>query len=716
MEGEDRPSLLDSHTPGSVIALLEKMPDATADIVALIKATPHAGISKLRQVFQAVDNYDMDAVCGLTQSANRAHRYTATHLVLSKIKALCKRKARFDQIESMYDNVFVLRFRDVDPLIRGMAVQFVAEWIAESPVLHKMDYLRYLGWALNDRNDSVRKRAVRSLARVALAFKSRYGLAREGSAGEIKENRSNRRGRAKSRGPETSGSSVFRAFVDKFKDRLIEMAKFDVNALVQKDAADLVLLVFSGVGCFSEDEALEVLGIDEAVTARKQECLGVLLPDSIWNLERIHEVLKKSSPRIFRSFSLKASDLELFILNVSEFIQNSSSCCDSDSLCFLDVLRDALVGHGSSVDPAHFLRLIEIAKDNARNICKIVDCLASLGSLKGYSEATARVLEAVRGICLEAPPVVESFSPLLKKLEADFGILVAGIVEEFEQRILEERREASDAGGRPAPFQGAVLPLIRNFDITDVLHGGSRTVEKCYGALWLITRGEYCRIERMEFADADRLLDLVDFLILFYTHGDVDAAAPPGPADCDAVFDSVTAFRCLFAKLHALIARSPGFCDEKSCCHLYKLVSLGLFADSAHLLFEHSSLEALTYFIENAVNIRPLVRGFFEAVGKNMGLSSLAKALSARIQQLERRAGDAQGHASSRFVFEILKEHVRDRPLLDTVLVHFVPALTTNECIVLEGMAEKSRFKAACFRRCRVRGAGKAADGTAVAQ
>lgn len=251
--------LLDSHTPAAVIEIFGALADATDDLVELIKAAPHQHLKKLRTVFQSVDNYDVEAVIALCQSPNRQHRYTATYLVLSQIKTECKKRASLDRIAHLYDSVFTVRFRDVDPLIRGMAVQFVSEFIAENPVLRKMAYLKYVGWALNDRNNCVRKRG----------GNTRMGKENAGNAGR-----------------KAAPGDDFEAFFSKYP----------------------------------------------GVTPAKQRVLEALLPDGVWDMERIHELYKSIGAEAFRSWQLSTADLDAFVLNISLFVKEHSVCCDSSPL------------------------------------------------------------------------------------------------------------------------------------------------------------------------------------------------------------------------------------------------------------------------------------------------------------------------------------------------------------------------------------------------
>lgn len=704
MEEGNQPSLLDTHTPAAIVDMLGAMPDATAGLTELIKKTPHQSIKKLKHIFLGINNYDMDALVELSQSPNRSHRYTVTFLVLSKIKMLCRRRADFGQIEGLYDSVFSIRFRDVDPLIRGMAVQFVAEWIIENAALRKMDYLKYIGWALNDRSDSVRRRAIRGLFKITTVLKRRAQL-RPG-----KENAKNQRpGGAK---------EVMNEFYSKHRERFIEMACYDVNMHLKTDCTDLIILVFVSHGIFSEDDVLDIMKREPSVTPRKQEAMAVLCSDGIWNLQRIHEIYKKAGACVFKSLRLAETEPEALVSNIAEFTKANSACCESDTLCFLDILEELEL----SLDPAYFISLLEIVKDSRKNTLKAIEAITSIKTFREFGESTTQILGILKSACMEEPVLLEPFAVLLKKLEDDFGALVGEVVGEFkghasalaaaengfdfaQSSILSKgsvvgTADSNDGTTGAKNASAFILPLIKNFDVSDILRDDSTSLEKCYGALWMIIRGDFQKVQELKFADAGFFRELVDFLVFFFQQGRLSVEDKDAPDAAFVVCDSRSAFRSLFSKLYHLISSNFRFEDEQACMHLFKMVNLGIFADSASLLFEKCGVETLARFIENAKHVKALVCGFFAVLKGNGRVHGLAKALAAKMSKND----------VDRYLFGLVKEHVEDKALLDSVLLHFVPLMNVNECIVLESMAAKSKFKTACMRKCKTRPENKSVE------
>ncbi|GLC66838.1 hypothetical protein PLESTF_000479800 [Pleodorina starrii] len=67
-------------------------------------------------------------------------------------------------LESTFTAVFAVRFRDVGPEIRAVVIDLVGRWIGLLPATFMVDhYLKYVAWALSDRDAGVRATAVSRL-------------------------------------------------------------------------------------------------------------------------------------------------------------------------------------------------------------------------------------------------------------------------------------------------------------------------------------------------------------------------------------------------------------------------------------------------------------------------------------------------------------------------------------------------------------------------
>ncbi|CAN0879592.1 Sister-chromatid cohesion protein 3 [Linum grandiflorum] len=70
-------------------------------------------------------------------------------------------------VGKLFDNLFRLRHRDRDPSIRLLCLKHLGTWISLNPIQFLTNSnTRYLGWALNDESDEVRRESVRVLTRL----------------------------------------------------------------------------------------------------------------------------------------------------------------------------------------------------------------------------------------------------------------------------------------------------------------------------------------------------------------------------------------------------------------------------------------------------------------------------------------------------------------------------------------------------------------------
>ena len=124
-------------------------------------------------------------------------------------KQLAQQRASAERtIQVIFEGVFVQRFRDVDAAIRLDAIEQIPTWICGlSELFLDNAYLRYLGWALSDRDGDVRLVALEGLSTI-------YGV--------------------------PSHLSCLGTFTDRFAPRILEMARSDVDGTVRKAAAKLL--------------------------------------------------------------------------------------------------------------------------------------------------------------------------------------------------------------------------------------------------------------------------------------------------------------------------------------------------------------------------------------------------------------------------------------------------------------------------------------------
>ena len=113
-----------------------------------------------------------------------------------------------ESLTSIFEAVYVHRYRDVDPKIRVECVASLGDWIATLPdVFFEGTYLRYLGWVLSDTFAPTRAEDIKQLTRL---FKNKDNIAR------------------------------LRTFTERFRSRLVEMAMQDSEVGIRASTVEML--------------------------------------------------------------------------------------------------------------------------------------------------------------------------------------------------------------------------------------------------------------------------------------------------------------------------------------------------------------------------------------------------------------------------------------------------------------------------------------------
>ena len=116
-----------------------------------------------------------------------------------------------EPLNSIFDAVYVHRYRDVDPKIRVDCVTAMGQWIVTYPDLFfEGAYLRYLGWVLSDTHAPTRAEDIKQLTRL---YKNKDNIAR------------------------------LRTFTERFRERMVEMALRDSEVSIRAATIELLCLV-----------------------------------------------------------------------------------------------------------------------------------------------------------------------------------------------------------------------------------------------------------------------------------------------------------------------------------------------------------------------------------------------------------------------------------------------------------------------------------------
>lgn len=122
-----------------------------------------------------------------------------------------RRTQVIENIQTIFDSVFVHRYRDVDPKIRVDCITALGTWILTLPdVFFEGLYLRYLGWVLSDTFALTRAEVIKQLSKL---FKNKDNVAR------------------------------LRQFTERFRSRLVEMSVQDSEVSIRAAAVELLDMI-----------------------------------------------------------------------------------------------------------------------------------------------------------------------------------------------------------------------------------------------------------------------------------------------------------------------------------------------------------------------------------------------------------------------------------------------------------------------------------------
>ncbi|KAG0363151.1 hypothetical protein BG005_002666 [Podila minutissima] len=195
---------------------------------------------------------------------NVANRQLATSQkqqgVEAKVKQLRKKVAEWQHrkddilkwVNEIFESVFVLRCRDVDPLVRTDCIQELGRWMdANQEQFVTSTYLPYLGWALSDRTAGVRLEALKVLAKL-------YEI----------DNQPN----------------DLRQFTSRFTHRYIEMAVGEADIATRLGALRVVTLVQKH-GQLEEEDQVKLSTLIYGANPRVRKSMAKFVKARVWEDE-----------------------------------------------------------------------------------------------------------------------------------------------------------------------------------------------------------------------------------------------------------------------------------------------------------------------------------------------------------------------------------------------------------------------------------------------
>ncbi|KAG0201931.1 hypothetical protein BGX28_005396 [Mortierella sp. GBA30] len=228
----------------------------------------------------------------------------------TKIKQLEKKVAQGQHrkedlikwIDDIFDSVYVLRCRDVDPLVRADCVRELGQWMIAYPdYFLASSYLRYLTWVLSDKAAIVRQEALKVMAK-------------------LYENENQ--------------ASALRHFTGRVTKRVIEMAIGETDTSARLAAIRVATLVHKH-GQLEEDEQVQLSTLIFGANAKVRKSLAKFVKARVWEDEvegrmAACDVLTSSSQ--VEESDVKRDRIELkslvcFLIKVGKTeLQQSESC------------------------------------------------------------------------------------------------------------------------------------------------------------------------------------------------------------------------------------------------------------------------------------------------------------------------------------------------------------------------------------------------------
>ncbi|KAL7752488.1 cohesin complex subunit [Sorochytrium milnesiophthora] len=149
-----------------------------------------------------------------------------------------------EMLKTMFDSVFVHRYRDIDPLIRRDCIVALAHWIVKLPDRFlDATYVRYLGWMLSDSSSLVRLDLINSMCTLYEDSRLVTGL---------------------------------RAFTERFKPRMLEIALEEAEVDVQVAAVKLCSLIIRH-GTFDTAERMQLCTLSFHAVPAVRSSIGELV-------------------------------------------------------------------------------------------------------------------------------------------------------------------------------------------------------------------------------------------------------------------------------------------------------------------------------------------------------------------------------------------------------------------------------------------------------
>ncbi|MCJ1394848.1 hypothetical protein MMC18_008887 [Xylographa bjoerkii] len=189
----------------------------TATVLSLAVASALCGLMK-----EIVDNIATTTRQKESERKKKSVNKGRVSALQTKVGEMEKKKDLVESwLKDVFDTVFIHRYRDVDPKVRVDCSMALGTWISTCPdIFFEGQYLRYLGWVLSDVSAPTRAEVVKQLLRL---YKNKDHVGR------------------------------LRAFTEKFRSRMVEMATQDAEPTIRASVVEL-LDMMREVGLLEPDD------------------------------------------------------------------------------------------------------------------------------------------------------------------------------------------------------------------------------------------------------------------------------------------------------------------------------------------------------------------------------------------------------------------------------------------------------------------------------
>jgi hypothetical protein len=594
----------------------------------------------------------------MSSSNLRTDRYITTYLLFGKAKSILigKKKdfCRSDStkyLDEIYNEVFLVRRRDVVAGIRGLSILFITDWICGFELSSGDEYLKYVVCGLDDESETVRKQAVKGIGKI------------------LKKSR---------------------MYSEEVRDRLLEMAVSDASRRIRRHVMEVI--IDTKDPAISSEVLLDVVLRGESTEEEKREIVMSICPGGTINIERMHEIYRCIGGRYFRYIKDIEEVYSGFLRDVLEYTRTVGG---DSMLMVLSLVRE----FRSLVNVPVLIEIFEVSKDQEEHVRGLMESMVGIETYKQNEKVTEEIIYLLGKYVLENPEMQESYAKLLRVLENDFQVAVDKAIDSLKRNQLVSG-PGSSRGQSLETKNGCILSLVRRFDISDMMEKEWRSVEKCYCCLWMIGKGEYERIKDIILLDVENHIELGS--ILLFLVGRIRERYPEWLIDDDerreVLETSYDGYKYLAILIYNHLLRNGCAEREDFVFELANLIPYGIFEDKAVFLFRHGKADLIEETMRLVKNKKKIVSVYFQMIRESgCWRSDVAKILSKSVDKNE----------PERYVFRCIYEYIKGmegKTISDGVVSVFLGHLNLNECIVLESISPNGRFRRGCMRRLKMMG------------